>query len=55
MKTRDEMIYDFMLALCSTLTSEEMADADDPDFADVNAEYIFHMAKTLTKTYLESL
>jgi hypothetical protein len=55
MKTRAEMVYDFMLALCPTLTPDEIAEADDNESAKISADFILIMAKALTETYLESL
>lgn len=54
MKTRQEMIYDFMLALASNskmVPSNEYYMTDDTE----TAGFIYDLAEHLTNVYLESL
>lgn len=54
MKTRQEMIYDFMLALASNsimVPSNEYGQTDDAE----TAGFIYELAEHLTNVYLESL
>ena len=57
MKTAQEMTYDFMLALASTINSDEVFHLieDEPDVADNVADTTLAMAQALTRKYLESL
>jgi hypothetical protein len=56
MKTRDEIVYDFMLALASNLPNEYLKYIEKyPEDADMDAEGILQMAHALTRKYLESL
>ncbi len=56
MKTRDEIVYDFMLALASNLPNEYLKFIEKyPEDADIDANNIFMMAHALTRRYLESL
>ena len=54
MKTKDEMIYDFMLALASNSAIHADWLAHDPD-AYVYSEFTYDHAKDLANKYLESL
>lgn len=56
MKTRDEMIYDFMLALAPTISEDDIQQGvDEPEVLDHCAECVLEMAQTLARKYLESL
>ena len=56
MKTRDEMIYDFMLALAPTISKDDIEQgADEPEILDYAAECVLNMATALARKYLESL
>jgi hypothetical protein len=64
MKTRQEMIYDFMLALASTTTdkSKDMLKFYDTnhkelpdDFEEILCNSIYHEAACLADAYLENL
>jgi len=55
MKTRDELILDFMLAIASNIKSEDIDFIEDePDVADHIADITLAMAQALTRKYLES-
>ena len=54
MKTRNEMIYDFMVALSANpimIPSNEYGQTDDAE----TAGFIYELAEHLTNVYLESL
>jgi hypothetical protein len=56
MKTRDEMVYDFMLALAPTISTDDMEQGlDEPEILDHCADCVLGMAQTLARKYLESL
>ena len=56
MKTRDEMIYDFMLVLAPTISADDIEQGvDEPEILDHCAECVLAMAQTLARKYLESL
>jgi hypothetical protein len=56
MKTRDEMTYEFMLALASTISEDDIQQSEsEPEVADYCAECVLGMAQALTRKYLESL
>jgi len=54
MKTRQEMIYDFMLSLTSNSAIHADWLAHDPDAYDYS-EFTYDRAKDLANKYLESL
>jgi hypothetical protein len=59
MKTRDEMVYDFMLALAGCLNPQDLdlaiGEEGDLDEVDGVAVSVLRMAQALTHHYLESL
>jgi hypothetical protein len=59
MKTRDEMVYDFMLALASVIKPEDLelaiGEQEDLEELDGVAVAIVNMAHALTRQYLRSL
>lgn len=56
MKTRDEIIYDLMLALAPTILADDIEQgADEPEILDHCADCVLGMAQTLARKYLESL
>jgi len=56
MKTRDELILEFMLAIASIIKPEDIGFyVEDPELADHFADTALAMAQTLTRKYLESL
>jgi len=54
MKTRQEMIYDFMLALASNSYIYQEWSENLEDFGDLS-DHVKSIASELTDTYLESL
>jgi hypothetical protein len=56
MKTSQELILDFMLAIASNIKQEDIDFIEDePETADHFADCALSMAQTLTRKYLESL
>jgi hypothetical protein len=59
MKTRDEMVYDFMLALASVIKPEDLelaiGEQEDLEELDGVAVAVVNMARALTHQYLRSL
>ena len=56
MKTSQELILDFMLAMASSIKQEDIDFIEDePETADHIADCVLSMAQTLTRKYLESL
>jgi len=56
MKTRDELVLDFMLAIASNIFVEDLDfTKNDEDVADVFADITLVTAQALTRKYLESL
>jgi hypothetical protein len=56
MKTRDELILEFMLAIASNIKSEDIDFIEnEPEIADHLADTALAMAQALTRKYLESL
>jgi hypothetical protein len=56
MKTRDEIVYDFMLALVSNMPPTYFKWIEQhPEDAEAEADCVLDMAQALTNKYLESL
>jgi hypothetical protein len=56
MKTRQEILYDFMLALAPNISRWEDAAEDNEEVSiDQTSEILYAYANTLTNIYLESI
>jgi hypothetical protein len=56
MKTRDELVLDFMLALATNIPTDYLSWAEnDPEDLEPIANAIIYMANELTRQYLDTL
>lgn len=55
MKTKDEMIYDFMVALASNPNPHKLLPLDEQKYDQEPHEAIYIIASQLTQVYLENL
>jgi hypothetical protein len=55
MKTRDELVLDFMLQISCCIQEDICQIDEEPEWADRYADCVLAMAQTLARKYLESL